>query len=426
MAYKLEESASGHTESLALFQLPPTDTAVEERQWIDFRPVSQLSDGSTLDFNIPGSSMNYVDLKESRLAVKLRLVKEDGSLITPQDKVALVNLPLQALWRQVDVAIQQKVVSSVGTNYPYKSYIDILLDPEIARKQNYLQSQLFFKDTPEGFGDSDPLIGTNNGLAQRNVATMDGQIVDLEAGLCVDIMQQSRFLINGMQIQIKLWPTESAFRLTCGSENPKFKVEIVDAIFKLCSIKVNPGIIVGHNAALERSPAFFPFLRSDIKSFSIPKDQYSFSVDDIFQGNVPTEVVVGLVSAEAYNGSYKSAYNEFKHYNCSFAGFYVNGQSLPQKPFQPNFKNKNIAEPYLALFEEQQGGIIDREAFGSGYCLYRFKLNHQSPSMSLVKKGLTRLEMSFAQPLPESCVVLIYGKFQALMEIDLSRNVLLK
>ena len=62
MAYKLEESASGHSESLALFQLPPTDTAVEERQWIDFRPVSQLTNDSTVDFNIPGSSMNYVDL----------------------------------------------------------------------------------------------------------------------------------------------------------------------------------------------------------------------------------------------------------------------------------------------------------------------------------------------------------------------------
>jgi hypothetical protein len=426
MAYKMVESASGHSDSLALFQLPPTDTAIEKREWIEFRSVSQLNSDSTLEFNIPGSSMNYIDLKESRLHLKVRILKEDGHPIVPQDKVALANLPLHAFWRQVDVSIQQRIISSVGTHYPYKAYIDLLLEPEVGRKLRYYQGQLFFKDEAGTFEDLDTLTGTNSGLLLRNELTMDSQTVDIEGGLSVDIMQQDRFLLNGMQIQIKLWPSESAFRLKCGGENPKYRVELVDALFKVCTIKTSPGIILGHAEALKQSPAFYPFVRSDIKSFSVPASQYSFSVDDIFQGNIPMEVIVGIVSSEGFNGNYKKAYNEFKDYNCSFAGFYVDGQSVPQKPFEPNFANKNVVEPYLALFENEEDGIINRRDVSGGYSLYRFRINQQSPALSLVRKGLTRLELKFNRPLPETCVILIYGKFQALLEVDIARNVQVK
>lgn len=49
-----------------------------------------MKDGP-IEFNILGNTYNYVDLKNSRLSVKLRLVQENNSPINAENKVGLVN-----------------------------------------------------------------------------------------------------------------------------------------------------------------------------------------------------------------------------------------------------------------------------------------------------------------------------------------------
>ena len=49
-------------------------------------------------------------------------------------------------------------------------------------------------------------------------------------------------------------------------------------------------------------PAIYPYLHSEIKTLSIPSGQYSFSTDDIFQGLVPCQLIVGLVASATYMG----------------------------------------------------------------------------------------------------------------------------
>ena len=336
----------------------------------------------------------------------------------------------------MDIAVQQQVISSVGTNYSYRAYIDILLNNSSLSKLSQLQSQLYTKDNSNNMDDCDPVLGPNIALGQRWLYTNQGQIVDLEGPIFTDISLQNRYLLNGVQISYKLWPQKDAFRLmgTLDETDTGYKVEISDAILKVCTIKVAPGIQIGHAEALKISPALYPFEKSSIKTFSIPKGYYEINIDDIFQGDVPSSVTVGLVSSESYNGSYcKNPYN-FKNYNCSFVGFYVDGQSLPQKPLQPKYESKLYAEAYLSLFVSNgdymndAGNYITRDEYANGYCLYVFNINGtnlQENQTPLIKKGHTRLSMRFDKSLPENCTIILYAKFPSLMKIDETRNILL-
>ncbi len=83
---------------------------------------------------------------------------------------------------------------------------------------------------------------------------------------------------------------------------PGQKVQIVDASFKLCVQKVNPAVLMAHGNMIKKIPAVYPYLRSEIKVSSIAAGQYSFSVDDLFQGLVPNRLIVGLVASAAYAG----------------------------------------------------------------------------------------------------------------------------
>ena len=128
MAYKFDGSKEGFDANLDIFKPPPVDTAVYKREWISYRPVSQITKGSPIQFTIPGSSSDYKDLRKMNRHLKCKIKRQDGEAVEQDAKVGFVNLALQSLFRQVDVTLQQQnTTSGVGLNYPYKAMIDTLL-----------------------------------------------------------------------------------------------------------------------------------------------------------------------------------------------------------------------------------------------------------------------------------------------------------
>ena len=113
---------------LMLFQPAIVNHGVEYLQWIECRPVNQITEDGSIDIHLKASGSQYLDLQRSRLYVKAKIVKEDGKDLQDADVVTPVNLWLQSLWNQVDVLFQQKLVSSSGTNYAYKAMMDVLLN----------------------------------------------------------------------------------------------------------------------------------------------------------------------------------------------------------------------------------------------------------------------------------------------------------
>ena len=119
----------------------------QTREWMEYRPVNQITGSTVLDFNIPSQSSAYIDLKNSLLT------NSDGTPLSDNVAAALINLPLQTIFRQVDVTFQQTQVLHTGTNYPYKAYIDTILKTNLSTQLNLLTSQLFYKDSATGTDD---------------------------------------------------------------------------------------------------------------------------------------------------------------------------------------------------------------------------------------------------------------------------------
>lgn len=118
--------------------------------------------------------------------------------------------------------------------------------------------------------------------------TKDGQIVEFMGGLSLDLMDdfQNRFLINSVQLGIKLWPNKKEFCLLSAEENADYKVNIVGA------------------------------------KLYIPAGQYSFSADDLYLGAVPSHLIVTITPSEGFNGSYKKNPFNFQSFDCGYVGFF--------------------------------------------------------------------------------------------------------
>ena len=53
-----------HFDKLSHFEPPPIDTAIQTREWVEFRPINQFSDYGGLEFNVPRSLQDTWILKK--------------------------------------------------------------------------------------------------------------------------------------------------------------------------------------------------------------------------------------------------------------------------------------------------------------------------------------------------------------------------
>lgn len=432
MAFKFDNSEEGFDPSLNLFKPPPMNTAIYKKEWVSFRPVSQITKGSPIQFSFAGSSSDYKDLKKMVLYLKVRILKPTGAPITKEDNVGFSNLTLQSLFKQVDLSLQQNnLTSAVGLNYSYKAMLDTLLKYDEEPKETQLQSQLYYKDSPGFMDESSCIDGGNLGLLQRSNLTEDGQYMELEGPIYTDITQQDRLLINGVQFDLKLIPNSDAFALMSPTSE-QYSFEIGEAILKVCQAKLNPGVLISHAEQLKKSPALYPYMKSDVRSFNIQPGTFAWGMDDIFQGQIPSRVVVALLSSQAYTGNYNKNPFNFQHYSCNYMGFFTDGQSVPGEPITCDYKSGNYVNAYLSTFTGvgkyglNEGNYISREDYPNGYCIYVFDVSgrHGREYLDLIKRGHTRLSIRFDQPPQETVTVLVYSSFPAIFQIDESRSVI--
>ncbi|GFY19643.1 uncharacterized protein F54H12.2 [Trichonephila clavipes] len=402
MAFILKYSPECVKSELELFNLPGTQTVIQDGQW------KQIS----------GSAEDYIDLSQTQLYVKAKIVKVDNTPITKDDTIGPVNLFLHSLFSQVDVSLNDCVVSNSNNTYPYRSYIETLLNHGYDSKTSQLTAELFYKDSDDS-------------LKKRTEFFKESATVDMIGCIHSDLFHQDRLLLNLVDLKIKLIRSKPEFCLQ-GSEG--FKVVLDHVSLFIRKVRVNPGVILGHAKALEKTSAKYSINRVLCKVYSIPKGSMSFIQDNIFSGQMPKKLFVGCVDNEAFHGAFSKSPYEFKHFNLNFIGVYVDGQPVPHNPLELDFSKDQYIRAYQTLFVrtdrmgQDRGIFISRKEYKDSITLFGFNLSPDLCSsgehLSLIKHSNLRLELKFSKSLEQTVCVIVFAEFANLIEINKSRNIL--
>ena len=451
MAYETttmdSRSSIGISESMNLFEMPTVDVGVSKIRYVEYKPLNQLNQDVGLEFEIPNSGNQYIDLRRTYLMCKVRVKKADGTDLPDKDtdavgaNVAPVNNFLHSLYSQVDIYLQKKLVTTSNSNYPYEAYFNTLLKYDRPAKETHLESQLYIKDIGQ-MDASDAIAGANSSLSLRGLYTAKSQTVDMMGPLMSDVCWTNRYLLNGVELKIRLWPTSPSFHLISGNPNPEYKTELVDASLSVCLVTPTSETLISHQELMEKKKwmAVYPYLKTDVKKYSISKGHYCFTADNVYLGNVPTRLIMGLVSEEATNGAFTKNPFNFKNYSIKHLNVTVDGESVPEKPLNMTFGDSmygsNYIEAYTALYgrerysEDRDGGLfIARNDFFDGYTIFAFDMEpdtRQEEDGSIwpsFKKGNLRIQMNFAKPLPHTVSLVLYATFPTLFKVDHTRAV---
>ena len=421
---------SVHT-GLDLFSVPPTQTAVRDGQWVEYHPLATLAPNAPIEFIVSGATADYIDMNNSYLHVKAKVTKNDGSAPLAADVgFAPVNYWMHSLFSQVDVLLNDTLVTPSENTYPYRAYIESTLNYGREAKETHLTSALYYQDTAAQLDSRDETL--NAGFKKRHDHAHQGRVVDMEGRLHCDIFHQNRLLMNGVDVKIRLIPSKSSFNLIGPAEN--YRSIITHASFFARKIRLNPAVALAQAKALEIAPAKYPVKRVVVKTFTVPRGNASVVQDNLFLSQTPNRLVIGLVASDAFNGSIITNPFNFATHDVSFLSLYLDGKQVPSKPLQPNFAEGQFIRSYYnsmvasGLANRDAGSNISRDDFAGGFALYSLDL---TPSLlddnelfELVKSGALRLEIKFSRAQNASLTVVVWAEMDNMIEIDRSRQVL--
>ena len=409
---------------LNFFEVPHFNAPYQKVQFVEYRSPSPLNTGGAIQFNIAPTANQFIDLRRSILHVEARIIRKDGKDLGAEDVFAPVNLPIHSCFSQVQVELQQQLVSN-NQHYGYKAYLETILNSNKHATETYLLSSLFSKDSSAKI-DEVIKVRENKGLLHRHIRFGKGQIVDMESPIFADFFQQTTLLLSGVELDVRLWPARDEFVIL--SEHPHYKFQFTEVYLRVCKITPTPPVMLAIANELKDKPALYPFTRSEIRAFQLQKKQFSFHMEDLYQQSVPTEVIACMVKATGFHGAYDANPFSFNHFNISTLGLFVDDESVPTKELQMTWgaDAENYVEAYNYLFDNppnDSGTTITRDEFNKGFTIFRFQVSPKEVQALPNPRGNVKLTGTFKAPLEDNVTLLVIGKFNHVLRIDNTRKV---
>ena len=417
-----------------MFSVPPTQTSIETGYWTDTHPTVSVTDDGPIEFLLTGEGEQYYDLSNLQLYLKAKIVKKDGTATAADAHIGPVNNWMHSLFEQVEVTLGDTIISSATHTYPYRAYIETLASVGNETKETQLTSSLWYKDTSDHMDGHSSEIGEevegNEGLQERGKHTKESAAVEMVGRLHCDLFSQERLMINKVPIRIKLIRSKDTFSIMAADDN--FKVVILSAVIHVRRVNLAESVFNAHQKALSLGPAKYPIKRVLVKYFQIPQGSTTTNQENLFQGQMPTRIVIGLVDSNAFNGAVRKNPFNFQHKNINRVALTVAGMKGTIKELLPTFPKQSLLcyLNYLTgtgKWGKNEGCGFDRDEHPNGYCLFAWDL---TPDLSegldhfqLKQDTSVRLEMGFREAIATPTNVIVYAEFENMIMIDRDRNV---
>ena len=438
----MSEITNCATSDLDFFSPPLYQNMIEKS--ITTYHAADLKEDRIVNIQV-AKSEQFIDLCKTELYVQLKIFKTptDGSTTeaaltaTSDTQITVVNNLLSSLFKQVDLCLNNSMVES-KLNYGQLAYMRDLLNFSVEKKNSVLQSQGWFTDT---FGQMDNIVivGTGeNGTAGANQKFNEGAVrrrlllnngtIDLQGPLHLDFFNNGKFLVDGIDLSLKLTMADEAFFLL---GIPGYSARIIKAGLFLKKIFPNPSVINSMNQMLSKKPISYSVNSS--KLFTKKLETGGFTEELILcTGKVPKTLIIALGDHQsAITGNIAKNPFNYHHYKLTDVRLTVAGVPIPYAaPLKFNFEKDEYLSGYRTLDHANKsifGNGITRAEYKAGFMLIIFDLTSNGECDSyreIDKSGEVVIHLTFAETTNNKLALICYTEQNETIEFDSFRNVI--
>ena len=219
-----------------------------------------------------------------------------------------------------------------------------------------------------------------------------------------------------MNVRLVLSHSQPAFHLMDFGGKSAYHVRIKEDVLKVCKVKVASSEQLHLEKVLTASEAKFPLAHAVTMHFTLPAGASVANVDPLFTGQIPTDVIIGLVSNEAFVRSWTKSPFNFAHMDLKQACLVVDGCPLLAQPWQPDFTQGLYAETYHALLKS--AGMYPSDwSNGLSWDLTPDD-SDGTADLSPGHLGTVKASLRFTKPLPTTIALLAYAQYDNLVVVD--------
>lgn len=236
----------------------------------------------------------------------------------------MANNAFHTIFKQLSIYVNGTLTTEQTDTYAYKAYIETILNYGTEDEETFLQAQGYYSavDHPPSTLSDNEWTGTHadykampkecrkavDNMKLMPARTVDGKVLPLFGMPHCDLLNSGRMLIPGVDLKTRFTLNDPKFflmRLTSSSAKPVLKS--FNMKFFACMVKVRSDIYneIARKRLKENKNVFIPTVRSEVRTFTVQKNDTEFQATDVFTRRVPHRVVVGLVYQSAFGGHYE-------------------------------------------------------------------------------------------------------------------------
>ncbi len=298
---------------LDLFRPPSVQLSIDHSRYHVLSPLSSIDSAAPLTFSVIDST-NYLDLSESFLYLKLSIVQANNQPLAPpadlnnlQDisKVFPVNCIGTSLFKDLEIHVGSKLISSAENLYGYKAYFENLLSYSDSVQRNNLSTSLFVKDTAGQFNSTvvhpeDQVV--NEAARIKWLKTQFSRPFEVVTRIHNELFTCPRLLLNNLGLTVRFTRADPRFYLMSAEQTGQYKIEIQEAYLYICHKAINPSIRDSHIEALQKYNALYPVTRGICRYYSHGPNRQILSENTLYTGRTPERVFVALLDTRGFAG----------------------------------------------------------------------------------------------------------------------------
>jgi hypothetical protein len=252
------------------------------------------------------------------------------------DFITPIDSFIHTMWRTVVVKANGVPIYNSNNDQPYRSYINSRLRTEDRDMKMKAYTSLYTRNDGKTLRNQpNPWIAENPGAILRNERIRRRNKIQLADLIHCDFWENAtHLLMNGVALDIKLVPASDKFRFQISKDlQEKYRFKIETIQLKVEYITINPDTLQGIEAGLQTSPAIYPFPRTECKILPLHKGIKEYRLPEIFDKQIPVDIVIAMVDRDNFTGDFALDPFYFKRNQIESAAFYLDNVSIPGEPY---------------------------------------------------------------------------------------------